>query len=140
MQRNSHRCIAGLALPLLAVAIQLATCALNLDEEYRFSATLDNGYKLHWNFDLEKQTIAFAVNVSTTGWVGFGLSPNGQMPQSDVVIGWVKDDGTTTFHVSYQKFDAYEVDLEHNDGLGTCRIALLLIAIFHLLMKAKTGF
>ena len=49
----------------------------------------------------KKQSIAFAVNVSTTGWVGFGLSPNGQMPQSDVVIGWVKDDGATTFHVSY---------------------------------------
>ena len=85
----------------LTATTQLAACAHNLDEDYRFSATLDDGYKLHWNFDLEKQTIAFAVNVSTTGWVGFGLSPNGQMPQSDVVIGWVKDDGTTTFHVSY---------------------------------------
>ena len=85
----------------LTATTQLAACAHNLDEDYRFSATLDDGYKLYWNFDLEKQTIAFAVNVSTTGWVGFGLSPNGQMPQSDVVIGWVKDDGTTTFHVSY---------------------------------------
>ena len=87
--------------------LQLATCAHNLEEEYRFSAILDDGYTLHWNFDLEQQTIGFAVNVSTTGWVGFGLSPNGQMPQSDVVIGWVNNDGNTQFHVSYIIFHAY---------------------------------
>ena len=84
---------------LFAAVMQLASCAHNL-EEYPFSAILDGGYILHWNFDLEQQAIAFAVNVSTTGWVGFGLSPNGQMPQSDVVIGWVDDDGNTQFHVS----------------------------------------
>ena len=89
-----------LVLLLAAAVMQMAACAHNLEVEYRFSAVLDDGYKLHWNFDLERQTIAFAINVSTTGWVGFGLSPNGQMPQSDVVIGWVHSDGTTTFGVS----------------------------------------
>ena len=92
--------ILSTALVLFAAVLQLASCAHNLEEEYRFSVILDDGYTLHWNFDLEQQTIAFAVNVSTTGWVGFGLSPNGQMPQSDVVIGWVDDDGNTQFHVS----------------------------------------
>ena len=92
--------MAAALVQLLALLVQLATCAHNLEEEYRFSTILDDGYTLHWNFDLEQQTIAFAVNVSTTGWVGFGLSPNGQMPQSDVVIGWVDDDGNTQFHVS----------------------------------------
>ena len=92
-----HQQIAA-ALFLLAAFVQLATCAHNL-EEYRFSAILDDGYTLHWNFDLEQQAIGFAVNVSTTGWVGFGLSPNGQMPQSDVVIGWVDNDGNTQFDV-----------------------------------------
>ncbi len=33
------------------------------------------------------------------GYVGFGLSPNGGMTGSDVVIGWVLDDGTAVFHV-----------------------------------------
>ena len=89
------------ALWLFIAVIQLVACAHNLEEEYRFSASLDDGYKLHWNFDLEQQTIAFAVNVSSTGWVGFGLSPNGQMPQSDVVIGWVDNDGTANFHVRW---------------------------------------
>ena len=100
MEQGTGRLTA--ALTLFAAAVQLATCAHNLEEEYRFSAVLDEGrYKLHWNFDLEQETIAFAVNVSTTGWVGFGLSPNGQMPGSDVVIGWVDNDGDTQFHVSY---------------------------------------
>ena len=89
-----------LALLASLLTVQLCSCAHNFKEEYRFSAILDEGYTLHWNFDLEEQTIAFAVNVSTTGWVGFGLSPNGQMPQSDVVIGWVDNDGNTQFHVS----------------------------------------
>ena len=99
MQQDTRRYSAS-ALLLLTAFVQLATCAHNLEEEYHFSAILDDGYTLHWNFDLEHQTIGFAVNVSTTGWVGFGLSPNGQMPQSDVVIGWVDNDGNTQFHVS----------------------------------------
>ena len=100
MQPGTQRSTASMLVLVLAAVVQLATCGHNLEEEYSFSAILDDGYTLHWNFDLEQQTITFAVNVSTTGWVGFGLSPNGQMPQSDVVIGWVDSDGNTQFHVS----------------------------------------
>ena len=68
----------------------------HLADSYRFRVTLnteeDGGlYELYWSFDNEAETIAFAVRVQTTGWVGFGLSPNGQMPNSDVVIGWVEN-------------------------------------------------
>ena len=72
-----------------------------LQNRYTFSRMLDtNGqYLLYWSFDAD--TISFAVDVGTTGWVGFGLSPNGQMPQSDVVIGWVDDNGEPHFHVSH---------------------------------------
>eukprot|EP00058_Branchiostoma_floridae_P006570 XP_002592058.1 hypothetical protein BRAFLDRAFT_104768 [Branchiostoma floridae] len=52
-----------------------------LDEEDKFH--------LFWKFDEEK--IEFEAHVQTTGWVGLGLSPNGGMPGSDIVIGWVKD-------------------------------------------------
>lgn len=67
---------------------------------YKFSRMLDTRgqYWLYWSFD--NDTISFAVNVETTGWVGFGLSPNGQMSQSDVVIGWVDNDKIAHFHVS----------------------------------------
>ena len=38
--------------------------------------------------------------MQTNGYVGFGISPNGNMNASDVVIGWVKD-GQTYFSVSH---------------------------------------
>ena len=76
---------------------------VELSSNYPFHQVLydDLGqfYGLYWNYSIAAGTIHFAVNVSTTGWVGFGVSPNGQMPGSDVVIGWVADDGSTRFHV-----------------------------------------
>ena len=82
----------------------------NLSTRYSFSSTLyDRGgdtYVLRWNFSIAERTIAFAVNVSTTGWVGFGLSPNGGMVNSDVVMGWVRS-GRTYFHVSSSSCKIY---------------------------------
>ena len=91
-------------LAVLVCALSFACCAHDLSEEYSFKTTLnteeDGGlYELYWTFDNEAEIISFAVRVQTTGWVGFGISPNGQMPNSDVVIGWVTDDGETMFHV-----------------------------------------
>ena len=75
----------------------------DLSSRYPFNMALydRNGdtYVLHWNFSTAERTIAFAVNVSTTGWVGFGISPNGGMVNSDIVMGWVSN-GRAYFHVS----------------------------------------
>ena len=93
-----------LQLVVVACALSLASSTHDFSN-YPFKTTLnteeDGGlYELYWNFDNDAERIDFAVRVQTTGWVGFGLSPNGQMPNSDVVIGWVTDDGDTVFHVS----------------------------------------
>lgn len=53
----------------------------------------DDLYKLYWKVigkDLDE--IQFEVHCKTTGWVGLGISPNGDM-QGDLVIGWVNSDG-----------------------------------------------
>ena len=56
-------------------------------------------YDLYWN--ATDTTIVFAVRVETEGWVGFGISPNGLMIDSDVVMGFVNDTtGDATFRVS----------------------------------------
>ena len=94
-------------LAVLACALSLAACTQDLSATYPFKATLntaENGglYELYWTFDNAAENISFAVRVQTTGWVGFGISPNGQMPNSDVVIGWV-DNGQTFFHVSFEQ-------------------------------------
>ena len=90
---------------LVVFAALLSSCRCDnhtsaLSDEYRFSTQLGDNYHIFWSFDLSTQRIDFAVSVGTTGWVGFGLSPNGQMPRSDVVIGWVDSNEQTFFHVS----------------------------------------
>ena len=102
-QDNSNQETMKHFLILLVCMVGFAWCAHDFSS-YPFKATLntaENGglYELYWNFDNDAETISFAVRVQTTGWVGFGLSPSGQMPDSDVVIGWVTDDGETVFHV-----------------------------------------
>jgi hypothetical protein len=89
---------------LVCSALGLSAAApVNLQAKYPFSSVLfdqqNQYYALYWNFTRSTESIYFAVNVSTTGWVGFGLSPNGQMPGSDVVMGWVSN-GRTRFAVS----------------------------------------
>ncbi|KAK0041049.1 DBH-like monooxygenase protein 1 [Biomphalaria pfeifferi] len=56
---------------------------------------LSDVYELFWNFN--KTHIIFKTEVKTNGYIGFGLSPNGAMAHSDVIIGWVKD-GNSFFH------------------------------------------
>lgn len=80
--------------------VDVSSGTRNLSNEYRFTADLADGdYVLHWNVDMQKEELTFAVNVSTNGWVGFGISPNGQMPGSDVVIAWVDSNGQVMFQV-----------------------------------------
>ena len=38
--------------------------------------------------------------MKTRGYVALGLSPNGAMKGSDIVVGWVNDDGTAVLQVS----------------------------------------
>ena len=87
---------------LLFIFIRDSVGAHNLPAEYRFSAEYANGdYLLYWSVDLQSKVINFAVDVATTGWVGFGVSPNGQMPGSDVIMAWVDSNGQVTFNVSF---------------------------------------
>ena len=67
-------------------------------EPFNNSLTVDpkGNYVLYWNFN--NTHVTFEVHVKTRGYVGFGLSPNGNMYPADVVVGWVKD-GTVYFKV-----------------------------------------
>ncbi|XP_054153222.1 DBH-like monooxygenase protein 1 homolog [Oppia nitens] len=71
--------------------------------QWMHSIVLDphNKYHLKWYFDDTKQQITFNVVVRTQGWVGFGISPNGAMTGSDLVIGWIDDNSVTHFHDRY---------------------------------------
>ena len=73
---------------------------LSVPKEFNHRLQLDSEgkYIVHWKFNASH--ITFEVHVETHGYIGFGISPNGDMPHSDVVVGWVKN-GTTFFSVSY---------------------------------------
>ena len=96
---------------LLLLACLLSSALAQVDlSSYPLSAVLRDRdgevYTLHWGFDVGAKTIRFAVNVSTTGWVGLGLSPTGGMPNSDVVIGWVNDGGQAFLQVDLIHYPA----------------------------------
>ena len=73
-----------------------------LSSQYTYSVQLDNEghYTMFYSYDEDLSILRIAVLVQTTGWIGLGISPNGQMPGSDVVIGWVDDSGTSFLQVT----------------------------------------
>eukprot|EP00479_Gromia_sphaerica_P009695 TRINITY_DN417_c0_g1_i3.p1 TRINITY_DN417_c0_g1~~TRINITY_DN417_c0_g1_i3.p1 ORF type:complete len:530 (-),score=130.38 TRINITY_DN417_c0_g1_i3:126-1715(-) len=66
---------------------------------YIHSARLgaDEQVSLYWNYDYETEILDFAVDVEAVGWAGFGISQNGGMTGSDVVIGYLDNDGEPHF-------------------------------------------
>ncbi|CAG2116969.1 unnamed protein product, partial [Medioppia subpectinata] len=48
-------------------------------------------YSVKWNINARNESVEFLCEVRTRGWLGFGLSPNGGMKSSDLVIAWVDD-------------------------------------------------
>ena len=78
----------------VAFSVLSSVPAGDLTSEFAHHAVLDPKelMKLYWTVNWEKESVSFAVEAATTGWVGFGFSSgNGKMIGSDVVIGWVKD-------------------------------------------------
>ena len=59
----------------------------------------ENFYDLHWNFTSTDVTFKIVVK-KQDGWVGFGLSPNGEMYQSYLVMAHFKPSATLKgYHV-----------------------------------------
>lgn len=52
-------------------------------------------YVLSWNFTATD--IVFKVEARSTGWVGFGISPNGGMSNSDMILAWTNSNGGVEF-------------------------------------------
>ena len=86
---------------LLLVHVNAQSQSDELSEQYTYNVQLDNEgrYKMFYSYDTELSTLRIAVLVQTTGWIGLGISPNGQMPGSDVVMGWVDRSGQALLQV-----------------------------------------
>ncbi|XP_069462783.1 DBH-like monooxygenase protein 1 [Ambystoma mexicanum] len=81
------------ALPLFCLTALLLRASRGL-APLGHGATLDaqGRFQVRWGREPGGR-IAFLLEVQTLGYVGFGLSPNGGMASSDMVIGGVKEDG-----------------------------------------------
>lgn len=66
-------------------------------------------FRLYWNLTNTTNgktngDMIGEVHCKTDGWVGFGLSPNGGMDQSDVFIGWIDKNGAVNFTVNLHTY------------------------------------
>lgn len=76
-------------LPFLSLLLAWTKGAGAVDPAMPFMLYLDpnNLVRLNWGFDSLQGIITFKLAINTTGWVSIGLSPNGGMRGSDMVIG-----------------------------------------------------
>merc|ERR1719336_1832309 len=65
------------------------------DNTVRLSSEGQPRYDLYWTYHQDRREFDFAVDVATKGWVGLGISPNGDMNGGDIVLGWVTESGNT---------------------------------------------
>ena len=54
-------------------------------------------YMLYWNYTANDIVFETHVKNGGNGWSGFGLSPNGGMAKSDLIITWKYANGSTHF-------------------------------------------
>ncbi|XP_023242130.1 DBH-like monooxygenase protein 1 homolog [Centruroides sculpturatus] len=73
---------------------------------------LDRNYEVWWS--VEGEWVTFQVEVATRGWIGFGISPNGGMASSDLVIGWVNN-GKAWFHDRHAEGNYQPIIDDHQD-------------------------
>lgn len=73
-------------------------------------AYLDSDKKFHLTWKYNETHIEVLVTVKTLGWFAFGLSPDGGMDSSDVMVCWVNDStGEAIVQVSCARsFNAFE--------------------------------
>ena len=83
----------------LLLFVSLANCVTYDDTTFFLNnADLDIDKKVNLKWNVTADEILFRLNVkSTNGWVGFGVSPNGGMLNSDLMVAWTSPNGTNQF-------------------------------------------
>lgn len=86
-----------LAVSILAVPQQRPESRLTLPNVL----VLDDAGRitLAWEANLQREEITFEIEANTTGYVGFGISPQGSMTGADIFIAGVGNDGQPYFSV-----------------------------------------
>ncbi|RNA36563.1 DBH-like monooxygenase 1 -like protein [Brachionus plicatilis] len=98
---------------VLLIALNFASARNRLltplvpSEDYAFHLSIDSRrpdfLNMHWK--MVNDEIQIEIHCQTSGYVAFGLSPDGKMPKSDIVIGWVDSSGSYLFVRLIQRID-----------------------------------
>lgn len=90
-----HRHIMASLLPLIFMFLWIQRAQMSEPPDLPFMEYLDQDRLvcLSWGFDNHQGNITFKLVVNTTGWMGFGFSPNGGMKGSDIIIGGIGPTG-----------------------------------------------
>ncbi|XP_033106269.1 DBH-like monooxygenase protein 1 homolog [Anneissia japonica] len=75
---------------ILSVLFSIAIKAQNTVNE-KHETVLNEDYEVLLKWRVDGDVIFFEMSAQTQGYVAIGFSPNGGMPGSDIVAGWVKD-------------------------------------------------
>jgi hypothetical protein len=71
----------------------------------------DDSYIFTWNIDEAADLINITLDCATIGWVGFGISDTGLMPNSDLVICYITaDSGIATCNDGYANGNTFSKD------------------------------
>jgi len=83
-------------LVLILLILLNVNCQYSENTYFANSRDLNQYYRLDWNYT--ETDIVFRITVNSTHrWVGFGLSPNGGMLNSDIFLAWTAFDGSIQF-------------------------------------------
>lgn len=74
---------------MISALVLVLNAAPDPTEEFSNKIVLvePDNYILYWNYT--DSDILFEIHVQSTGWISFGLTPNGEMLYSDIIITWI---------------------------------------------------
>ena len=89
------------------------------NDDFSFSTYLEENhqFRLYWTH-LDDDVIDIGIEANTTGWIAIGISPNGGMENSDIMLGWIDDeDGTAILQDRYTDDSMDRPSLDDDDHL-----------------------
>ena len=78
---------------LFLLAITAVSFSNAQEESCTGMLSVDSSFTVEWETDEDDDYVQFRYSAATTNWVGLGFSLSGSMPNSDVVVGALADDG-----------------------------------------------
>ena len=110
--------IMAFAYLLITVITIYNICAISpttWKDDFRYNTYLNdnNTVRIFWTL-INDTYINIGLQFPTTGWFAIGISPNGQMPNSDIAFAWIDNNGITNLQDRYTSSARTEPLIDEN--------------------------